>query len=211
MFLWGQKQERTPTWYSMFIENLPGMDVPGAACPSVDAMQFNWSGNWPANLAPKVERMTINDQPAAGDVRLNPGDPILARVAATDPDDEDLRYVWELMEEPAVLGVGGSQEPRPEALGDAVKGTLPQLNLLAPLKSGEYRLFVYVLDNNGHVGTANIPFQVGPVPTPRRQRRAAPFLGRRKRSGRQSGLTDSQRRRYLRQASTRVNTSCHQS
>ena len=166
VFLWGQKQERTPTWYSMFIEDLPGMDIPGAACPSVDAMQFNWSGNWPANLAPRVELMTINDQPADDDVKLSPGEPILARVAATDPDKENLRYVWELMEEPSVLGVGGSTEPRPEVLGDPVKGTLPQLNLLAPQQSGEYRLFVYVLDGNGHVGTANVPFRVDLSRTP---------------------------------------------
>jgi hypothetical protein len=160
VFLWGQKQERTPTWYSMFIEDLPGLDIPGASCPTVDAMRFNWSGCWPSNRAPKVDRVTINAIEAAGDVRLTPGEPILARVAATDPDNDGLSYVWELMEEPSILGIGGSQEPRPGALGDVVQGIQPELSLLAPGRAGEYRLFVYVLDRNGHIGTANIPFQV---------------------------------------------------
>ena len=165
VFLWGQKQERTPTWYSMFIEDLPGLDVPGASCPTVDVMRFNWSGCWPSNRAPKVDRVTINGIMAAGDVRLSPGEPILARVAAADPENDGLSYVWELMEEPTILSIGGSQEPRPGALGDVVQGILPELSLLAPDRTGEYRLFVYVLDPNGHVGTANIPFQVDRLQT----------------------------------------------
>ncbi len=164
VFLWGQKQERTPTWYSMFIEDLPGLDVPGVSCPTVDVMRFNWSGCWPSNRAPRVDRVTINEIEAAGDVRLAPGEPILARVAATDPENDGLSYVWELMEEPTVLSIGGSPESRPGALGSIVQGILPELNLLAPDRTGEYRLFVYVLDRNGHVGTANIPFQVDQSP-----------------------------------------------
>ena len=160
VFLWGQKQERTPTWYSMFIEDLPGLDVPGVSCPTVDVMRFNWSGDWPSNRAPRVGRVTINEIEAMGDVKLTPGEPILARVAATDPENDGLSYVWELMEEPTMLSIGGSHESRPGALGSIVQGILPELNLLAPDRTGEYRLFVYVLDRNGHVGTANIPFQV---------------------------------------------------
>jgi hypothetical protein len=39
-------------------------------------------------------------------------------------------------------------------------GTTPTLNYTAPTTSGQYRLFVYVLDGKGHAGTANIPFKV---------------------------------------------------
>lgn len=160
VFLWGQKQERTPTWYSMFIEKLPGLDLAVAACPTVDAMRFNWSGDWPSNRAPKVDQITINDKTATGDVILAPGESFIARVAAADPDNDGLRFVWELMEEPTILGIGGSYEPRPGALGNVIDGSLSELNFIAPEKAGEYRLFVYVLDQNGHVGTANFPFQV---------------------------------------------------
>jgi hypothetical protein len=149
----------------MFIEDLPGLDVPSASCPTVDVMRFNWSGDWPSNRAPSVGRVTINEIEAAGDVRLTPGEPILARVAAADPENDGLSYVWELMEEPLILSIGGSQEPRPGALGHVVQGILPELSLLAPDRTGEYRLFVYVLDRNGHVGTANIPFQVDQLQT----------------------------------------------
>ncbi|BBO87918.1 glycoside hydrolase family 2 TIM barrel-domain containing protein [Desulfosarcina ovata] len=160
VFLWGQKQERTPTWYSMFIENLPGGEMLAASCPTVDAMHFNWSGHWPANQAPAVASMTVNDKVAGGDVRLNPGEAFVARVAASDPDDDGLRYVWQIMEEPSELSIGGAHEPLPGVLGDVVDGHFPEFMFNAPNKSGEYRLFVYVLDQNGHVGTANFPFAV---------------------------------------------------
>lgn len=160
VFLWGQKQERTPTWYSMIIENLPGVEITGVSCPSVDVMRLHWSGSWPSNRAPAVDRMTINDRLAEENVRLATGEAFTARVAAIDPENDGLNYIWELLEEPVMLGVGGSHEPRPVGLGDVVKGSDPQLRLQAPDRAGEYRLFVYVLDGNGHVGTANIPFRV---------------------------------------------------
>jgi hypothetical protein len=173
VFRWGHKQERTPTWYSMFIENVPGIDLPEVSCPTVDVMRFNWSGSWPTNQAPRVAGLTVNGI-AGGALRLTPGESIVARVDAADPENDGLRYVWELLEEPTVLGSGGKPEPRPAALGDVVDGNLPQLNLVAPQKTGEYRLFVYVLDPNGNVGTANIPFQVNLFPSPEIANRETP-------------------------------------
>ena len=164
VFLWGQKQESTPTWYSMFIEQLPGLDSPAAACATVDAMHYIWSGDWPANRAPEVAGMTIDDRPANSDVILTPGQPFIARVDAVDPENDGLRFVWELMMEPTILGTGGSFEPLPETLGARIAGDLGNLSLTAPAMSGDYRLYVYVLDKDGHVGTANVPFQVGQTP-----------------------------------------------
>jgi hypothetical protein len=165
VFLWGQKQERTPTWYSMFLDDLPGTDNGGVSLPSVDAMYFNWSGRWPVNRAPQVLAMMINDVPADSNIILYPGEPMISRVEAGDPENDPLSYVWELLEEPTFLGTGGSHEPKPKTLASVRRDNLPVLSLRAPLTAGEYRLFVYVLDHNGHAGTANIPFQVREIPT----------------------------------------------
>jgi len=160
VFLWGQKQERTPTWFSMFLDNLPGTDTARVSFPAVDAMHFNWTGRWPVNRAPQVLTMMINDVPADRNIILSPGEPMISRVEAGDPENDPLSYVWELLEEPSVLGTGGSHEPRPKTLSSVRRDNLPVLSLYAPLAAGAYRLFVYVLDHNGHAGTANIPFQV---------------------------------------------------
>jgi hypothetical protein len=85
---------------------------------------------------------------------------MVSRTQVRDPENDRLTYLWELLEEPAVLGSGGSHEPRPRTLSSVRQDNSPVLNLKAPLLPGEYRLFVYVLDHNGHAGTANIPFQV---------------------------------------------------
>ena len=161
VFLWGQKQERTSTWYSMFQKDILGTDTGAVSFPAVDAMHFNWSGTWPLNRAPQVSRMLINDVSAEENITLSPNEPLVSKVKAGDPDDDKLTYIWELLEEPEELGIGGSYEARPRTL-ISVKGTrTAMLNLRAPGLAGQYRLFVYVLDNNGHAGTANIPFQVG--------------------------------------------------
>ena len=39
VFLWGQKQERTPTWYGLFTPE-------GEATESVDVMTYLWTGAW---------------------------------------------------------------------------------------------------------------------------------------------------------------------
>ena len=164
VFLWGQKQERTPTWYSMFLKDILGTDTGAVSFPAVDAMYFNWTGTWPHNRAPQVWRMLINDVAAESNIILSPNEPIISRVNAGDPDNDELTYIWELLEEPAELSIGGSYEAAPRTLV-SVKGTnTARLNLRAPGLAGQYRLFVYVLDNNGHAGTANIPFQVN-IPT----------------------------------------------
>ena len=160
VFLWGQKQERTPTWYSMILEGLPGENAGQDFSPMVDAMHFNWTGSWPTNRAPQVFNMLINDISAENNIILSPGESMVSRVEAGDPDNDPLTFIWELLEEPKVLSVGGLPEARPRTLASVRQDNLSLLELRAPQTAGEYRLFVYVLDQKGHVGTANIPFQV---------------------------------------------------
>ncbi len=48
VFLWGQKQEKTHTWYGLFLPD-------GAHLGGVDAMQFLWTGKWAAHRAPVID------------------------------------------------------------------------------------------------------------------------------------------------------------
>ena len=53
IFVWEQKQERTPTWYGLFCEN-------GEQTESIDIMNNIWTGKWPENRCPSVSGISIN-------------------------------------------------------------------------------------------------------------------------------------------------------
>ncbi|MGA9573419.1 MAG: hypothetical protein WBS20_05670, partial [Lysobacterales bacterium] len=53
VFLWGQKQERTPTWYGLFTET-------GEETEVIDVLHYIWTGNWPENRTPQIESMRLD-------------------------------------------------------------------------------------------------------------------------------------------------------
>jgi SAM-dependent methyltransferase len=155
VFLWGQKQERTPTWYGMFLED-------GTETETVDTMQYIWTGSWPENRSPRIAGMWLDSRSAHQDVTLTAGSSYEARVDASDPDEDALRYRWEVMRESDATQTGGDLEAKPASLPDRVTITDPGSAVVtAPSQPGAYRLFVYVYDGNDHAGHANIPFRVG--------------------------------------------------
>ncbi len=154
VFLWGQKQERTPTWYGIFTED-------GKESEVVDVMQYLWSGQWPANRAPHLTDFRLNKQSATAGIYLQPGKKYPAVVSVSDPDKDPLTYRWELLPESTDLKTGGDREGRPVA----VPGLIPakaaaKTTLTAPSQPGAYRLFIYASDGHDNVATANIPFFV---------------------------------------------------
>ena len=152
VFLWGQKQERTPTWYGMFLEN-------GNVTETVDAMHYSWTGEWPDNCCPTLESFTLAGKTSYDNVRLKPGEKYQAVVKATDRDADPLTYRWEIMKESTDLGMGGDFESTPETLLWH-ENQDDNMEFEAPSVSGAYRLFIYVTDNGNRSATANIPFLV---------------------------------------------------
>lgn len=151
IFLWGQKQERTPTWYGMFLES-------GEITETVDAMHYLWNGKWPENRCPTLDSFRINSLSAYDNIQFNPGDEFVANVYARDYENDSLKYKWEIIPESTDLGMGGDYESRPESVlsmeGEAAA------KFQVPENVGAYRLFIYVFDENMQAATANIPFYV---------------------------------------------------
>lgn len=158
VFLWGQKQERTPTWYGLFLKS-------GESTPSVDAMQFLWTGQWPANRAPSISPMRVDGLQATQSLSFAAGGEHEARVQAEDADGDALRFQWQVLEESQAKSVGGDAETVPSAV--RVRMSFQGqggLKFQAPQKPGAYRLFVEVRDGQGHAAYANFPFQVKAAP-----------------------------------------------
>jgi hypothetical protein len=159
VFWWGQKEELTPTWFSMFVEDMPDLGLSGESCPMVDLMKYLWSGSLPEKQAPDLTALKINGLEAIQSIILDADQNCTATVEVTDPDGDDITIVWEFLEEATQLSKEGSYEPRPERVGDVIKGASKEITFTAP-GSGRYRLYAYALDGKGHVGTANFPFMV---------------------------------------------------
>lgn len=154
VFLWGQKQERTPTWYGLFTAK-------GEESEVIDVMQYLWSGAFPKNRAPHLYGFTLDNKRSNQSVYLKPGATYSAAVDAFDPDNDVLTYRWELLPEATKVGEGGDHEDKPETVKTTFKETgKGKVSLMTPKASGAYRLFVYVADGKNKVATANIPFYV---------------------------------------------------
>ncbi|MCK8521746.1 hypothetical protein M0D21_09200 [Aquimarina sp. D1M17] len=152
-FEWGQKQERTPTWYGMFHKD-------GSQTETIDNLTKLWTGKYPENRAPRVDSLSLDGKNAIQSIQLKPDKEYTAKVYAHDPNDDELKYRWEISKEVVVRSKGGEKEIEPPIVSVTVieeeNGTF---TFTAP-KEGEYRIFVYIYDGKGKVGGGNIPFLV---------------------------------------------------
>ncbi|WP_241688392.1 hypothetical protein [Pseudoxanthomonas composti] len=154
VFLWGNKQERTPTWYGLFLAD-------GSATPSVDAMQRAWTGHWPANRSPSITPIVLEGRQAIDSVTLRPGQPVTAAVQTQDPDGDALEVRWQIREESTATSVGGDPEQVPTVMPTSFRAVeIGKAYFAAPARAGHYRLFVEVRDGKGHAAYANFPFRV---------------------------------------------------
>lgn len=154
VFLWGNKQERTPTWYGMFLST-------GEATAAVDTMQFAWTGTWPANRSPLVSPIFVDGRRPVESVHLRPGQRAIASALLVDADGDALESTWQLRQETTATSVGGDHEDVPR---DVPLTQLDQhdglMHFRAPPTPGAYRLFLTVRDGHGHAAHANFPFMV---------------------------------------------------
>ena len=153
-FLWGHKQERTHTWFSLFTED-------GASTGAVDALELVWTGRLPENQAPVLESISLARRSATDSVRLTSGRNYVAKVVANDTENDDLTYQWSVKPESDATAIGGDLETSIADISNAFDGASDQatVRLIAP-ESGNYRIFVEVYDGRGNAAHANIPFMV---------------------------------------------------
>lgn len=148
-FLWGHKQETTPTWFGMFLES-------GERTAAVDVMQELWTGTAPGDRAPEVRNLALDAGPV-----FRPGRTFTATCEMSDPEGAPLRVSWVVRPESIDRKSGGDAERGtpdiPEAIAESGGG---RAVVRAPGEPGAYRLYVTVFDGQGGAGTANIPFLV---------------------------------------------------
>jgi hypothetical protein len=156
VFLWGQKQEKTHTWYGMFLPD-------GTPLDTVDAMTMAWTGRWPEKRAPRIEALDAVSVLRPGEVwlRLPPGARLRARVVAASPDGSPVNVTWDLRPDVSSNpATGGDREQAVEPLDAAVTPSGETCEVRMPMSAGNYRLFVYVRNGHGKAATANRALRV---------------------------------------------------
>lgn len=164
-FLWGHKQETTPTWFGMLLSD-------GNRLAAADAMGELWTGRPPTNRCPVIERLAV-----AGNPERKPGDTMDVPLKASDLDDDRLRAEWVVMAEAIRTGTGGDREDKlPSYPQSVVEGSLTGARIRCPDRPGAYRVYVYVRDGKGGAATGNVPFRVVGDPTPPSRRASLPLV-----------------------------------
>jgi hypothetical protein len=154
VFLWGQKQERTPTWYGLFTEN-------GEIMESIDVLQFLWTGQWPDNRVPQISDVKLDGKTRYDNIKLPLGQQVTLTFRSHDFEDDSLTFNAEVLSESTDLGDGGDYESRPETINKLIlKTEQDKIAFNTPAEKGAYRIFVYIRDGHNHAATANVPFYV---------------------------------------------------
>ncbi|HQS09536.1 MAG TPA: glycosyl hydrolase, partial [Xanthobacteraceae bacterium] len=161
-FYWGQKQEVTPTWHSLFLPS-------GEWTETVEAMAESWGGQPPADPKAKLDGslpIGINHAPRILSLQLrgpnsfDRAGAVQVALAATDPDGDPLKVEWQIMGETPVRGVGGDAEPVPPLFPEGLHDPTLTSVRIQGLAAGHYRVFVTLRDGRGAAATGNIPFEV---------------------------------------------------
>ena len=152
-FLWGQKQERTPTWFGLLTEA-------GEATEAIDALHSIWTGTWPDNRTPRVKSIRLDGRSYKESVVLEAGKSYDAVFDVVDDDGDPLTYHWEVKPESESQKSGGDREERLPNLDGLLSDPAARETTITVSSPGKYRLFAYAYDGQDHAAHANIPFLV---------------------------------------------------
>jgi hypothetical protein len=160
VFLWGQKQERTPTWYGVFLDN-------GRYTQAAQVMSQLWTGIKAKQPVPEIKTLRLQDIEGTHRSVLKSGHSYTATLAMNLNDKHLVSYRWVLMHEVDITkqSEGGDFEPIPKVIWQQEHtNTSDVIEFKAP-QCGEYRLFVYADDSFGGSATANMPVLVDSIET----------------------------------------------
>ena len=157
VFFWGQKQEITPTWYSMFAEWDGKGNLNGEPFAVVKLMECLWKNNKMPEIL-DISEIKINGKYGKENIKIVSNEEYDVEIVLTKKVKK-LSLLVEVQEEEKEHGLAGENAIRPKTV-EKNRINSKKFRMKGINKSGEYRLLVYVLNENGFVGNANVPFKV---------------------------------------------------
>lgn len=154
-FYWGQKQERTHTWFSIF-------DKEGRKSQAYYSLNNIWKEQsdereWP----PQIKYMLLNNKGSRDNLIFNSNEIIQSKLLFEYNTDTTLQYIWEIFEEEwNYAGEGVAHKEAKKINVDFVQMNDSIVSFKTPNVEGPYRIYVNVNDSKGNFASANTPFYV---------------------------------------------------
>jgi hypothetical protein len=149
VFLWGQKQEATSTWFGIFTES-------GESTAIRDVMHELWNGGSPPDRAPELTNLTSD----AAKKEIEAGSEFTAQSEASDPDGDPITYHWTVSPESSGRDKNGKERPTKPLPECVITVEGPSATFHAPTKPGDYRVHLLVTDSRKRAATGNFPIKV---------------------------------------------------
>jgi len=154
VFYWGQKQEFTNSWYSLFSKN-------GCKTAIIDTLSSIWSGKKFKNSAPHILKLKINDEDNFKNIVLKKSSSNVLNVYFKDYNQDSVKIYAEIRHETSMRidDYGIEKEPL-EVKGLIRKIEGDKIYFNAPANAGIYRIYVDLCDRNRNCDMANLVFKV---------------------------------------------------
>jgi hypothetical protein len=154
VFLWADKMEETPTWYGLFLPKTQ------EKTQAVEEMQFNWTGFYPANRAPKIISATVAGKASNQNPVIKNDIGNVVTIEASDPENDPLQYEYIIQSDDGRDMITSNEFTLSYIPGliTSIENNTATFN--APQDKKSYRLFIFVRDGQGNAATINVPFQV---------------------------------------------------
>ncbi|MET6989847.1 glycoside hydrolase family 2 TIM barrel-domain containing protein [Sediminicola arcticus] len=156
VFFWGQKQESTHTWFSLFGDNNSKSEI-------IPELESIWTAsNYNRNKI-DLDYMLVDNQSSLKNIVFSPSEKKIAEIVFSTPKKDSLNIKWEIYPEAwnyRRWGYG-DMEIKPKKVITRFEDFAKHKTLfVTPTKEGPYRIFAYIYDQDGYYATTNIPFYV---------------------------------------------------
>lgn len=154
-FYWGQKQERTHTWFNIF-------DNEGRKSQVFYELQNIWTNKIDTTIfTPQIKYMLLAGKGAMDNLIFIPNEITVAQLLFENTIDSTLQYNWEIFEEEWNYRGEGEAHKLPNKISgcfEKIENSVATIKM--PSVEGPYRIFVSVYDEFGNFSTTNTPFYV---------------------------------------------------
>lgn len=154
-FYWGQKQEITHTWFSIF-------DEQGRKSQSYYELQNSWTNQSGKSISvPQMKYMLVENKGARDNIVFQPNEIKRAEIFFDGEIDSTLKYKWEIYEENWNYYGANAKQKVTRKISDCFESIDDcKATFRVPAVEGPYRIFAFIYDNDGNFACTNTPFYV---------------------------------------------------